>query len=138
MPLQVALLEQSFASVAPQGERIADVFYQQLFNDYPEVQPLFANANMAEQKRKLLSSLQLVIENLRRPDTLVPALEKLGLRHIDYGTQESHYPAVGETLLSTLAEVAGDAWNDELDDAWSEAYEEIVGIMLNGAAQPAS
>ena len=133
MGLQVELLEQSFAAVAPRGDELVEVFYRNLFADYPEVKPLFENIEMAEQKKKLLASLQLVVENLRRPETLVPALENLGANHVGYGAKEEHYPAVGATLLKSLAEIAGDAWNDSLDSAWSEAYEAISGYMLQGA-----
>ena len=136
MGLDVELLERSFAAVAPQGDKLVDIFYTNLFNDYPAVKPLFASVQMPEQKKKLLASLKLVVENLRRPDDLVPALEQLGSRHVDYGALEGHYPAVGATLLKSLAEVAGDLWNDELNQAWGDAYEEISNHMLVGASIP--
>ncbi len=133
MALNVELLEQSFAAVAPQADRLVEVFYQHLFEDYPAVKPLFEKAEMAEQRKKLLASLKLVVENLRRPEVLGPALEEMGARHVGYGAQEAHYPAVGATLLKSLAEIAGDAWTDEMNDAWAEAYGEISRIMLAGA-----
>lgn len=138
MGLKIDLLEKSFTAVSPYGDQITETFYNHLFNDFPEVEPMFANADMKEQKKKLLASLKLAVDNLRRPEVLVPALENLGLQHVDFGTQEDHYSAVGQTLLKTLAEVAGDAWNDELNDAWAEAYGEIVEIMLQGAVQPSA
>lgn len=138
MGLQIELLEQSFAAVAPQADRLVSVFYQHLFEDYPAVKSLFDQADMAEQKKKLFASLKLVVENLRRPEVLGPALEQMGARHVDYGAQEAHYPAVGATLLKSLAEVAGDAWTDEMNDAWTEAYGEISKIMLSGALVHAS
>ena len=133
MGLNVELLEQSFAAVAPKSDELVETFYRNLFADYPAVMPLFENVEMAEQKKKLLASLKLVVENLRRPETLVPALEQLGSRHTGYGAQEEHYPAVGATLLKSLAETAGDAWNEELNQAWAEAYDAIRTHMLNGA-----
>jgi len=136
MSLNVELLEQSFALVAPQGDELVDAFYRNLFSDFPQVKPMFENVDVTEQKQKLLASLKLVVENLRRPDTLIPALEGLGSRHVEYGAQEAHYPAVGQTLLKSLAEIAGDAWNDELNEAWSDAYGEISKIMFAGACAP--
>jgi len=134
MGLKIELLEQSFAAVAPQADKLADTFYTNLFADFPQVKPMFEQVEMSEQKKKLIAALKLVVENLRRPDALVPALEQLGLRHVDYGTREEHYPAVGATLLKTLAEIAGDAWTDELNEAWAEAYAEVQKHMLAGAA----
>lgn len=135
MSLNVELLETSFAALAPQGDHLTEVFYDHLFNDYPAVQPLFAGVDMHEQPKKLLASLKLVVENLRRPEVLQPALEQLGLRHVDYGALEAHYPAVGQTLIKSMREVAGDLWNDDLQEAWVEAYGEVASIMLAGAAE---
>ena len=134
MALNVALLESSFAAVAPRGQDLTEVFYRNLFADYPAVIPLFSGVDLAEQKKKLLYSLMLTIENLRRPEVLVPALEAMGSRHVDYGAREEHYPAVGATLLKSLAEIAGPAWNDELARAWADAYGAISEHMLHGAA----
>lgn len=133
MHLKVELLEQSFVAVAPKGQQLVDTFYRRLFNDYPAVKPLFQDVEMSKQKQKLLASLKLVIDNLRNPDVLTSALESMGSRHVDYGTRPEHYPAVGATLLKSLAEVAGDAWNDELEQAWSEAYGVVSQAMLAGA-----
>ncbi|GAB4155906.1 MAG: globin family protein [Planctomycetaceae bacterium] len=133
MGLNVELLEQSFEAVSPRAAELADVFYRNLFADYPQVRPLFEGVDQEEQKKKLVASLVLVVNNLRKPDVLVPALENLGARHVDYGTEEAHYPAVGATLLKSLAEIAGDAWTPELTEAWSDAYQEITKHMLAGA-----
>ena len=133
MGLNVELLEKSFALVAPKAQELADTFYSLLFADFPGVKPLFAKVTLPEQKKKLVASLVLVVTNLRKPDVLVPALEDLGLRHLEYGARAEHYPAVGATLLKSLAKVAGPVWNQELEKAWSDAYAEISRLMLVGA-----
>lgn len=133
MGLKVEVLEQSFAAVAPHGQQLVDTFYQNLFADYPGVKPLFASANMAEQKKKLLGSLKLVVDNLRKPEVLQPTLEKMGAQHVAYGAEEAHYPAVGATLLKSLKQTAGGLWTDELEEAWAEAYGAVSALMLQGA-----
>ncbi len=135
MALDIDLIENSFAAVAPKADDLTEIFYRNLFADYPEVKPLFANVNIVEQRKKLLAALKLAVANLRKPEILVPILEEMGARHVDYGAQEEHYPAVGSTLLKTLAEVAGDLWNDEMNAAWGELYGEIQNHMLAGAAK---
>ncbi|MDA7979435.1 MAG: globin domain-containing protein [Pirellulales bacterium] len=133
MGLQVELLEKSFAAVAPHGQQLVDTFYQNLFADYPGVKPLFANANMAEQKKKLLGSLKLVVENLRRPEVLQPTLERMGAEHVAYGAEEAHYPAVGATLLKSLRQTTRVLWTNELEQAWADAYQAVSSLMLQGA-----
>jgi nitric oxide dioxygenase len=135
MSLNVELLEQSFAAVAPKAEQLADTFYRRLFNDYPSVKPMFEKVEMSRQKLMLVAALKLVVGNLRKPDVLVEALESMGSRHVGYGSLPDHYPAVGATLLASLEEVAGDLWNDDLQKAWSDAYGVVSQTMLTGAAK---
>ena len=79
MGLNVELLESSFKLVAPQGDALVTRFYERLFEKYPAVKPLFKNASIPEQKKKLLASLVLVIQNIRRPEKLTPVLQDMGV-----------------------------------------------------------
>ena len=57
-------LEASFNLLAPRGEELVERFYANLFAKNPAVRPMFPS-DMAEQKKKLLASIVLVIQNLR-------------------------------------------------------------------------
>lgn len=136
MSLQVEMLEQSFERVKPHADEFASSFYDQLFGDYPDAQPLFTNTDMVKQKKKLIDSLVLVVNNLRDPDTLSGALKGLGARHVQYGALPQHYPMVGSALLKTFETYLGTAWTPELKKAWAEAYGAITTLMLEGADYP--
>jgi hemoglobin-like flavoprotein len=135
MSLNVEVLQQSFEQIKPQASEFADSFYQNLFADYPQVQPLFAKTNMVEQKKHLIGALVLTIDNLKQPEILIKALKEMGARHLKYGTIEDHYPMVGGTLLKTFALHLGSAWTEEVKQAWLDAYDAIAQIMLQGAAE---
>ena len=131
--LKVALLESSFEKVKPQASEFADSFYNNLFTANPEAKPLFANTDMAEQKKKLLASLVLVVENLRKPEALSGALRGLGARHVQYGALPEHYPLVGSALLTTFEQYLKGDWTPQVKQAWVDAYGAITEIMLDGA-----
>ncbi len=131
--MNVELLEKSFAVVAPKGEMLVHRFYDRLFRDYPQVKPMFEHLDQSEQERKLLASLVFIVQHLRDENKLVDFLKELGGRHVEYGTEADHYDAVATTLLLTLAEVAGDAWTEEVAQAWREALGVIKTVMLQGA-----
>ncbi len=135
MGLNVELLEKSFNLVAPKGDELVERFYDRLFSKYPAVKPLFENTKMADQKKKLLAALVLVVQNLRHPDTLQKALKELGGRHVGYGAQPAHYEAVGENMLAVLVEFAGPAWTDQVKQAWTDALQAISSLMLEGARE---
>ena len=134
MAIDVELLEESFDLVAPQGDELMRVFYANLFEAAPSVQPLFAQVDMDGQRAALLNMLLVLRESLRDLDDIVPDLEELGARHVDYGAKPEHYPVVGEVLIGSMAQVAGDAWKPEYTAAWQEAFPVVQDVMLSGAA----
>ena len=129
--LNVPLLERSFNALAPQAGAMVHRFYEELFNRFPQVKPLFANTTQSEQEKKLVNALQLVVSNLRNIDTLAKALTTLGEKHQQYGAQAEHYSAVANTLLDVMAEFAGDLWTDELKQAWQHALSTVAKVMLD-------
>ncbi len=130
MVLNIDLLERNFASIVPKASELTTVFYTHLFKNHPELRPMFPT-EMAVQKKKLGASLALVVANLRNPKVLTASLGELGIRHIDYNVKREHYPIIGKNLLVTLAEISGDQWTEELEEAWAQAYEDVVKIIFS-------
>ncbi|MGR3220389.1 MAG: globin family protein [Candidatus Anammoxibacter sp.] len=130
---KIKLIESSFKLVAPKGEEFVQSFYDNLFEDFPAVEELFANAEMGMQGTKLLDALEFTVKHLRKPKELADYLEKLGKRHVSYGTIKDHYPMVAQALLRTLEEYTGDAWTENVKAAWVEAWGVISENMLKGA-----
>ena len=137
MSLNVELLESSFNLLAPKAGELVTRFYDRLFQEHPELRSMFPD-QMDEQKKHLGAALAMVVGNLRQPEKLRQAIADLGIRHIGYGVQRAHYPVVGQTLLVTLAEVAGEAWSDELEKAWSDAYGVIQSIIYDALDERAA
>ncbi|MGA0569444.1 globin family protein [Variovorax sp. VNK109] len=129
-PQQISLVQSSFAKVVPIAEQAAALFYARLFELAPEVRPLF-KGDMAEQGRKLMAMLGMVVNGLTRLETIVPAAQKLGERHNAYGAKPEHYAVVGAALLDTLAKGLGDDFTPEVRDAWTEAYGTLAGVMVD-------
>lgn len=129
--LDIDLLETSFAMLAPHGEKLVERFYEKLFSSYPTLKPMFEGTTDRAQQKKLLGALVLVVNNLRKPEVLQKALQDLGRRHQGYGVNEEHYGMVAETLIDAMQEMAGDAWTDEIEDAWRSALTVVGEIMLS-------
>lgn len=134
--LNIQLLEASFAKIKPNLDAFSATFYNNLFAFYPELKPLFAKADLASQEKKLITSLAIIIENLRNPQELTLALKSLGAYHHEVGTIAEHYPLVGQALIETFAGYLGSEWNPQTERAWLDAYNFIAGVMLQGAKNP--
>ena len=74
-----------------------------------------------------------VVDHVDDSDWLVTNLRGLGAKHVGYGVTPDMYPWVGECLIDTLKDIAGDDWTPEIEQAWADAYGAIVGLMLEGA-----
>jgi hemoglobin-like flavoprotein len=131
--LNVTALETSFDLIAPRGDELVEVFYDRLFERAPGVRPLFAHVDMPRQRAMLLATLVLLRKSLRNLDAIAPKLRELGARHVAYGATAEAYPVVGEVLLASMAQIAGDAWTAEHEQAWAEAYGIVAAVMIEGA-----
>ena len=79
--LQIDVLEQSFALLAVRADELGERLYDELFGRYPAMRPLFADTEIPAQRVHLKNALVLVVENLRNPDKLMPALKRLGEKY---------------------------------------------------------
>jgi hemoglobin-like flavoprotein len=118
---QIKLVQDTFALVAPQAEAAAQLFYGRLFELDPSLRHMF-KTDMAEQGRKLMQMLSVAVHALERLDTIVPAVQALGERHVGYGVTLRHYAIVGEALLWTLEKGLGEAFTPEVKEAWATVY----------------
>ncbi len=136
-PTQIKLVQDSFLLVLPIEDTAADLFYQRLFELDPSLRPLF-KGDLAKQKKMLMQTLSVAVRGLSKLDAVVPVLEHLGQRHVDYGVEDRHYETVGAALLWTLEKGLGAAYTAETAAAWTAVYALIAKVMKNAAAAKAN
>ena len=130
---QVKLVQDSFKKVVPIAGTAADLFYDRLFTIAPEVRSLFPS-DLTEQKKKLMQMLATAVTNLHQVETILPAVEALGRRHVSYGVTPKHYEPVGAALLWTLEQGLGAEFTPPVKEAWTETYMTVAGVMTKAAA----
>jgi hemoglobin-like flavoprotein len=131
-PQSADLIRSSFAQIESRAEEVARVFYADLFGRAPATRALFP-VNMQVQRSRLLRALVHVVQQVDRPEVLVPFLEQLGRDHRKFGVVAEHYDAVGAALLTALGTVAGPAWTPQVRMAWGDAYAVVAGAMRSAA-----
>jgi nitric oxide dioxygenase len=129
---QVRLVQESFEKAAGLGEKVAEIFYAELFAIDPSLRAMF-KGNMKEQHQKLLTTLALVIRSLHAPEKIIGAAQRLAVKHLDYGVEPQHYTYVGNALLRTLKKGLGAEFTPELRDAWVEAFRLLAKVMKEAA-----
>lgn len=131
-PQERSLVQESFAAVRPISDQAAAMFYDRLFTIAPEVKPLF-KGDMSEQGKKLMQMLAVAVNGLNNLEAILPAVQELGRKHVDYGVTAAHYQPVGEALLWTLEQGLGDAFTAETKAAWEKTYTLLAGAMIEAA-----
>jgi hemoglobin-like flavoprotein len=106
-------------------------FYKHLFETAPEVSPYF-EADMSIYYQELLDAFLLVINSFDDLPELAKELEEMG-RQVGFGTQRSHYEAVGHSLVFALSKSVQD-WTLEDEKAWITIYNYISNTMIEGAS----
>lgn len=133
MSLNAPLLRQSLEIVVARQPEITPRFYEILFERYPQAAPLFGRNSRQNQARMLQDAIVAVVDHVEDAEWLTTTLHAMGKKHVDYGVKDEMYAWVGEALLATLAEHAGEAWSPEVATAWAEAYAAISGLMIAGS-----
>lgn len=131
-PTQKTLVKETWAQVLPIQEKAADLFYTRLFDQYPEVRPMF-KGDIQEQGEKLMKMLDLAVNSLDNVDSLIEPLKAAGKAHKNYGVAEADYQKVAASLLWTLEQGLGDAFTSDVKDAWTATYVTLSGVMIEGA-----
>ena len=133
-PQQKELVQKTWVMVVPIADTAAELFYGRLFELEPEYRKMFKN-DMTEQGKKLMKTINIAVEALDDVEPLVPVLKKMGADHAGYGVKERDYNVVGAALLWTLEKGLGDAFTDEVKNAWGAVYELLASVMKSGAAE---
>lgn len=130
----IALVQMSWKKIVPIAEQAAALFYEELFALDPSLKSLF-KSDMKAQGRKLTSMLNTAVANLERFETILPAVQDLGRRHVGYGVEPEHYETVGDALITTLRKGLAEDFTPEVRSAWIEAYTALTNVMKAAAAE---
>lgn len=136
--LDIALVQSTWDMVLPISDTAAQLFYGRLFELDPSLRRMFAQTDMAEQRKKLMQIITVAVRGLDHLDDLLPAIEAMGRRHSGYGVTDAHYDTVAAALLWTLEQGLGAWFTPQVRSAWTETYTVLAAIMQRGARQLAA
>jgi hemoglobin-like flavoprotein len=136
-PEQIASVRASYDKIAPIRATAGALFYRRLFELDPELRPLF-RSNLQIQAIKLMSMIELIVDNLGQFEQLLPQVQALGRAHVGYGARDANYETVETALLWTLRIGLEEQFTPTDEVAWGAAYELIAETMKAAARQSVS
>lgn len=128
----IEIIKSTVPVLKTHGLDITKRFYEIMFINNPEVKPFFNmdRQNSGEQPKALAMTVLAAAQNIDNLGALLPAVQKIGARHVEVGILPEHYPIVGKNLLIAIKDVLGDAATDEIMDAWEKAYGVIAQVFI--------
>lgn len=129
----IEIIKSTVPALQAHGLDITKTFYKNMFEQNPEVMPLFNMDRQAsgEQPKALAMAVLAAAQNIENLEAILPVVNKIAEKHCNSMVQEEHYPIVGGHLLGAIKEVLGDAATDEIIDAWGQAYGVIAKIFID-------
>src|SRR5258708_4964881 len=121
-----AIVQASFLEIVPISDTFVHLFYNRLFELKPSVRQLF-QSSIDDQGPKLIGMLAIVVKGLDRLDALTPAIQQLGIRHVQYGVTRDDYAVVGEALLWALEQMLKERYTADVREAWTAMYGIVAG-----------
>ncbi len=128
---QKKIVQVTFGQVMD-ADHLASRFYERLFAIDSSTRALF-HGDMTEQRMKLMQTIAVVVGSLDDLSAIIPAIKSLGQRHVQYGVTIEHWNSVGAALLWALGDSFGEAFTDEVRDAWAAAYGLIAQTAIAAA-----
>jgi hemoglobin-like flavoprotein len=129
-PETIAIIKSTAPALQQHGVEITTRMYERLFVD-PEIKALFdmASQKSGEQPKRLAAAILAFAQNADKLEALKPAIERIAARHVATQIKPEHYPAVANALLPAIKDVLGDAVDDDVLNAWGQAYWFLADVL---------
>lgn len=131
-PKTLEIVKATVPVLEEHGTAITTVFYKNMFNQHPELLDIFneTNQKLGRQQTALAMTVLAAAKHLDKLAVLLPQVTQISHKHRALQILPEHYPIVGHHLIGAIKEVLGEAANDDIIDAWTEAYDEIASVFI--------
>ena len=134
-PVKRKLIRDSFDVIRDQLRPVALLFYGRLFELDPSARRLF-HIDLAVQSRKIMDTLDSIVQSIDRLDSMRGRLAELGKQHASYGVRPEQYETVTAALLFAFSQALGPDFDQPTREAWKQALGHVCAVMKEGACVP--
>lgn len=130
---QRALIKATVPLLETGGEALTTHFYRMMLGEYPQVRPLFNQANQRSgaQPRALANAVLMYARHIDQLEKLGGLVPQIVNKHVALQILPEHYPIVGSCLLRSIREVLGaEVATDEVIAAWGAAYQQLADLLI--------
>lgn len=126
---EVRIIQDSFVKVC--DTNCWELLYKKLFELDKDIPSLF-RGDMKEQEHRIMTMMKVVVEGLNHPEIIIPAVQKMGSRHInEYEVQKNHYNSFKSALIYALEQTLGTEFTSDVRKSWEKFYDLLASTMKN-------
>ncbi len=128
----IEIIKSTVPALQEKGIDITKYFYKTMFENNPEVKPMFDmdKQKSGEQPLALANAILAAAKNIDNLEAIMPAVQSIGKRHVEVGVLAEHYPIVGKNLLIAIKHILGDKATDEVMEAWEKTYGVLAEVFI--------
>lgn len=128
---QIQIIKDCVPILQKNGEDLTNEFYKIMFNDYPEVKPMFNMEKQisGEQPKALAMAILMAAKNIENLENMRSFVDKVAITHVNLGVKEEHYPIVGACLLKAIKNLLNP--DEATLKAWEVAYGKIAEFYID-------
>lgn len=138
-PEQTKLVADSFPRLEARLPELGAAVYDILFAIAPDTRAMF-KGDMAAQHRKLVNVLVEFVKLRRRSQhflpvtahggvAVVPGVNRMRSSHATAGVKSQHYALMRHAILSSVAAMLGESFDDRAAEAWGAAFDTLADTM---------
>ena len=109
--------------------QLGEMIYDCLFKLAPNATHLFTKPR-EYMAIKMGDTLGMLVSFADDPDDMKKQVASLGLRHVKYNVRPHHVPLIRPVIVNVLAEASGEAWSEEIEQAWSTVIHMVCQNMV--------
>lgn len=126
---QIKLIETTFKALGGKGHEFIEGFYARVFSTSPEIEAMFSNTDWQQQRNKVMLALIMVVDNLHDMEHIKTMMQDTIKAHKPYPILNSHYDLMNNAILITFADILGEDWSEEAENAWQIALDNVATIL---------
>lgn len=129
----IDIIKSTVPVLQSKGLDITKHFYKIMFENNPEVKPMFnaEKQSSGEQPLALANAILATAKNIDNLENLMPAVKSIGKAHVLANVKPEHYPIVGKNLLIAIKDTLGNDATDEIIEAWEKTYGVLAEVFIN-------
>ncbi len=126
------LVQTSFEWFVPCGPAMIAQVMRRLCDEQPGVRAMFPE-DTAHLNKRIFATLGQIAKSVNCFGSLMFPLTHLGSICGREGANAGHYIIFKDTLLTVMAELAGDDWTPKVHNAWNQTLDAVMAAMIVGA-----